>query len=72
MTLETNTNTSQSSSDNFVCLVPVAEVERLWFRFQQLGLNDTQTLPSETFQQHPYTTDPLVRQVNLFFLLIFF
>ena len=58
--------------DDFVSLVPVAEVERLWTRFQQLGLSDAQTLPSETFQRHPYTTDPFVRQVNLFILLIFF
>lgn len=44
-------------------VVPVAEVERLWTRFQQLGLNDAQTLPSETFQRHPYTADPFVRQI---------
>jgi len=38
-------------------------VERLWSRFQQLGRNDEQTLPSDTFQRLPYTTDPFVQQV---------
>ncbi|XP_078384372.1 uncharacterized protein LOC144666841 isoform X2 [Oculina patagonica] len=43
--------------------VPVAEVERLWSRYQQLGLNDQQTLPNGTFQQQPYATDPFVKQI---------
>ena len=44
----------------------VAEAERLWARFQQLGPNDEQTLPNEAFQQHLFTSDPFARQVTIF------
>ncbi|XP_022802958.1 uncharacterized protein LOC111340379 [Stylophora pistillata] len=43
--------------------VPVAEAERLWARFQQLGPNGEQTLPNEAFQQHLFTSDPFARQI---------
>ena len=46
--------------------VLVAEAERLWARFQQLGPNDEQTLPNEAFQQHLFTSDPFARQVTIF------
>lgn len=50
------------SPEEFAMLV--AEAERLWARFQQLGPNDEQTLPNEAFQQHLFTSDPFARQIS--------
>lgn len=53
---------SPESSDDYV--VPVTEIERLWLRFQQLGVNDEGTLPLAAMLQHPsFESDPFARVV---------
>lgn len=53
---------SPESSDDYV--VPVTEIERLWLRFQQLGVNDEGMLPFSAMLQHPsFKSDPFARVV---------
>lgn len=53
---------SPESPDDYV--VPVTEIERLWLRFQQLGVNDEGTLPLPAMLQHPsFKSDPFARVI---------
>ncbi|XP_074607246.1 uncharacterized protein LOC141860139 [Acropora palmata] len=53
---------SPESSDDYV--VPVTEIERLWLRFQQLGVNDEGMLPLPAMLQHPsFKSDPFARVI---------
>ena len=51
--------------------VPVTEIERLWLRFQQLGVNDEGMLPLPAMLQHPsFKSDPFARVVIIAFLFL--
>ena len=45
--------------------VPVAEVERLWLRFQQLGTNDGGVITNEVLQTPLFADNPCLRQVTV-------
>lgn len=52
--------------------MPVTEIERLWLRFQQLGVNDEGKLPLAAMLQHPsFESDPFARVVIILFLFFF-
>jgi len=49
----------------------VTEIERLWLRFQQLGVNDEGMLPLPAMLQHPsFKSDPFARVVIIAFLFL--
>ena len=46
--------------------VSIAEVERLWVRFQQMGCNDDGDLTEETIKKSSYSGDVFMRNVRKF------
>ena len=54
----------------FVLIVSIAEVERLWIRFQQLGCNKDGELTDDAIRKSEYNQDVFMRNVNIFFLFL--
>ena len=55
----------RKSQTNLICsLVSIAEVERLWLRFQQLGANKDGNLSSDVLSSPKLTTDVFVKNVS--------
>jgi hypothetical protein len=58
--------------------VALVEVERLWDRFKEFGLNENGCLPKKVFYKHELSKDPIFRNVRylgaymiLYFTVVF-
>jgi len=58
------------STTNFTIVsVAIVEVERLWYRFQQLGCNEDGVLKSDVLTKPPASTDVFAKNVSSHFVI---